>query len=801
MPYSARPAAAIHPTTSTLIYNSPHGFLLSPLFSNAHPRPFPAPPLLSPPDHISSSPTGEWIIAYHPHPQHGGTLAIYPQSILSPNAARSSITPLATFQLSSKPLAISHLYPPRTHLSRARSLPLGPSPPAGHDTSRGPTFTILTAFQVLLVHPQAIPPGSLDVSSSWVMSCIQTSIWTMGFSQDGMTGPQESGTRIERGWMSLVAGSRGVWIGYEAEGKVAVVRADVNVNENGSYHLQTTRLASLPFVDRPLLEGAETSDCRSVLQDMVFVHIPRERRDVEQGVETGDVRMEDEESSLSTERAGVVLVYRDTVLDDIDSLSRTRLVTMVFERRLLQLAPGFSEMSDASTEVGDLWDWFTAPHPSRSVCSPACTTILFLHPLSSLPPYTIALAIISTPNGLSRVHLDLGSDQWNLLSEYRLGDLQSDDLILLPSQGVERGHLGLCAVVGRERLQLGAVRTLNDQTMIGDHKPGSMSREESQAVSAATSIILAERQGSDWSDVIRALTAIVDLSSQNSFVNDLLWRIYILSGEESAIDQMDILGRVQVALFSAFRDSRLALSADVLRLHVASELLDQCATFEEDGKITFDLDSIWPLISVLDWCLFLISSSMRQSLIFRASSSKHPTVSQNLIDHPHTSIFILFHPTLRSLVIRILSQLHQFCLFLATLGRPILQPEAGGTGGGRRRDPMATIVAREMTGDLATKWGVDLEGWGQALEKMGELDELSSVQTSLTSLSVTPIQEHLPAFLEALYDSSLLFTSAAAVNSRDEPMAFDALEWTLLPPDRGTGEEHKGPGRAYQPLD
>ncbi|WVQ74420.1 hypothetical protein IAR50_004021 [Cryptococcus sp. DSM 104548] len=796
MPSSACPAAALHPPTSTLIYNSPQGFLISPLFGNAHPRPFPAPPLLSPPDQISVSPTGEWIVAYHPNPQHGGTLAIYPQSTLSPTATLQSVAPLATFQLSSEPLAITHLYTPRTHLSHARSLPRGPSPPPGHDPSRGPTFTILTAHQVLLIHPQAIPPaGGLNVPPSWAMSCIQSSIWTRSFSKDGVPGPQESGKPIERGWMDSVAGNRGVWIGYEAEGKVGVVRADVDVDGNGDYHLQTTRLPSLPFIDCPPLEGAETSDCVSTLKDMVFVHIPREAQVSDQGAESRDIEMNDEkvESSANTERAGVVLVYRDYVPSAPDSMSRSRLVTVAFERRLLQLAPGFSEMSDASTEVGDLWDWFTAPEPSQSVCSPTGTTILSLHLLPSLPPYSITLTIISTPTGLSRVHLDLASAQWSTLSDYRLGGLQRDDLVLLPSQGVERGHLGLCAIVGRESLQLGAVRTLNEQPPIGDHKPEHLSREESQAISAATSIILAERQGSDWSDVVRALTAIVSSSSQSSFINDLLRRIYSLSEEESAIDQMDLLCRVQVALFSAFKDSRLRLAADILRLYAASELLDNCATFEEDGSITFDLDSIWPLISVLDWCLFLISNSMRQSLILRATSSNHSAPPQDLLHHPHTPILILFHPTLRRLVLRVLSQLNQLVLFLATLGRPILQPEHGGMGSARRRDPMATIVAREMAGDLAGKWGVDLEGWGKTLEKMDEFgeDHLPSVETSLTSLFVTPIQEHLPAFLEALYDSSLLFTSAAAVHFRDAPMEFDALEWTLLSPlwngeDKGT---------------
>lgn len=191
------------------------------------------------------------------------------------------------------------------------------------------------------------------------------------------------------------------------------------------------------------------------------------------------------------------------------------------------------------------------------------------------------------------------------------------------------------------------------------------------------------------------------------------------------MDQLFLVSRVQIALFSVFlknnadadADPRLALATDILRLNEASELVDRCATFDNDGSITFDLDSIWPLIPVFDWAITVIARAIRQAVLVGAAAEWQGS-QDSLVKNPHCPLLILLHPALRSLCIRILSQLHQFSIFLATLDRPILLPEnkVSPPSSNTRRDPMATVVAREQIRDIPLRHGINVEQWGRALE-------------------------------------------------------------------------------------
>lgn len=275
-----------------------------------------------------------------------------------------------------------------------------------------------------------------------------------------------------------------------------------------------------------------------------------------------------------------------------------------------------------------------------------------------------------------------------------------------------------------------------EQPILGE-LPESASDTEKYAAWAATSIILAERQDTNWSDVIHALQAILPPSSRDGTCRiptsitlnvlspeltlSIVQRIYNLAADEIDMDQLFLVSRVQIALFSVFfknnddPDARLALATDILRLNEASELVDRCATFDDDGSITFDLDSIWPLIAVFDWAISVIARAMRQAVLVGASAEWQGS-NDSLMKDPHCPLLILLHPTLRSLCIRILSQLHQLSLFLSTLDRPILQPENKVLPASNTRDPMATVVAREQIRDIPLRHGVDVEQWGRALE-------------------------------------------------------------------------------------
>lgn len=158
-----------------------------------------------------------------------------------------------------------------------------------------------------------------------------------------------------------------------------------------------------------------------------------------------------------------------------------------------------------------------------------------MQPLHAIPPYSLALAIISSSDGRtrSRVHLDLSAKQWNPKGHYPIKGIRGDVTTLVVSQGAERGQLGLCAVVDQYRSQqLGVVKKLDgeflknqiklkliykchkEQPILGE-LPESASDIEKYAAWAATSIILAERQEVNWSDVIHALQAILPPSSRD----------------------------------------------------------------------------------------------------------------------------------------------------------------------------------------------------------------------------------------------------------------------------------------------
>lgn len=231
--------SAIHPTTSHLIYPSPSltvaGHLLTPLFASRAPRPLPTPPVLTPGRELSISPTGDWATIFHPNPpipnqaSEGGTLAIYPSSILSPISTPTapSAIPLATFPLPNDVLAIHHLYQPRPHLPppHHRAKARGPAPPAEYDASQGPALVVLTPTSLILLHPQAT--GS--ASPAYMVGMLTCPLHTRWHASPGGSMPPDTGWRVERGWMNAVGGDEGVWVGWGRKGEVGVIRAEVGM--------------------------------------------------------------------------------------------------------------------------------------------------------------------------------------------------------------------------------------------------------------------------------------------------------------------------------------------------------------------------------------------------------------------------------------------------------------------------------------------------------------------------------------------------------------------------------------------
>ncbi|KIR28672.1 hypothetical protein I309_02598 [Cryptococcus deuterogattii LA55] len=460
--------------------------------------------------------------------------------------------------------------------------------------------------------------------------------------------------------MDIVPGAQGVWVGWQRGNTTGVLRAEIGIDKAGNHFIQTLPM-TLPVMTPPPFQGVDRRiKIHSTLQSMSFIFQP-----FPQG-----------KDETIAEKVAAILVYEDHARFPAATLN--------------------------SPPCGN--GQYTAPHSTNTVVSPIGTTIQTLQPLHAIPPYSLALAIISSSDGRtrSRVHLDLSAKQWNPKGHYPIKGIRGDVTTLVVSQGAERGQLGLCAVVDQYRSQqLGVVKKLDELALL------------------------------------------------------IVQRIYNLAANEIDMDQLFLVSRVQIALFSVFKnddddddDARLALATDILRLNEASELVDRCAIFEDDGSIAFDLDPCSPLL-------------------------------------------ILLHPTLRSLCLRILSQLHQLSTFLSTLDRPILQPENKVLPASNTRDPMATVVAREQIRDIPLRQGVDVEQWGRALESftMSPAPDQTDIDQSLIQLSITPLCPHLPALLKILHTSSTLFTSEYFQNqnqNQNQRVMYDAIDWSILH-DRGGG--------------
>jgi len=84
-------------------------------------------------------------------------------------------------------------------------------------------------------------------------------------------------------------------------------------------------------------------------------------------------------------------------------------------------------------------------------------------------------------------------------------------------------------------------------------------------------------------------------------------------------------------------------------------------------------------------------------------------------------LLYLAHPALRSLMIRLHSQLNAFTHFVLSIDRPIAHPIENGLQG--MPDPRATILAKANVVDVLGREGVDLIQWGKAIEGLPQCEQ------------------------------------------------------------------------------
>lgn len=178
-----------------------------------------------------------------------------------------------------------------------------------------------------------------------------------------------------------------------------------------------------------------------------------------------------------------------------------------------------------------------SPQAIDSSTSPPGITVLALHPLPAVPPHTLGLAVLSSPDGLLLSHINLlpasddsvDSSTWAALvgdSVKMRDDLEISQITLTISQGTARGELGLVGfaipesgVVMEISPRLEATGRCTRIVGISLNRPVSEltaeDRNKLHGKDSALSILLAMKQGVDWSDVVRATFAAVAKAEQS----------------------------------------------------------------------------------------------------------------------------------------------------------------------------------------------------------------------------------------------------------------------------------------------
>jgi hypothetical protein len=131
-------------------------------------------------------------------------------------------------------------------------------------------------------------------------------------------------------------------------------------------------MPALPTLDPPTWNvtpgGAATprSDIQSIVQSVVFVQLSEDLARPSEETVNGDVLDGTGGSGAHTKtsRAGAVIIYQETASSTPNGSTgpsvRTRLELVGFERREVELAEGFTELSgEPSTCLA--WDWVSLP--------------------------------------------------------------------------------------------------------------------------------------------------------------------------------------------------------------------------------------------------------------------------------------------------------------------------------------------------------------------------------------------------------------------------------------------------------
>jgi hypothetical protein len=123
-----------------------------------------------------------------------------------------------------------HLFPDRQHLSKGLAATEGPLPPPGHDPSRGPTLVVLVPDALLLIHPHKAPGRE-----EWQMNVLKAPLHMRCQVRVGDPASANSAVGAQRGWMGLVSGEEGVWVGLDVEGEIKILRVDVGLDSTGRW--------------------------------------------------------------------------------------------------------------------------------------------------------------------------------------------------------------------------------------------------------------------------------------------------------------------------------------------------------------------------------------------------------------------------------------------------------------------------------------------------------------------------------------------------------------------------------------
>ncbi|KAL7409324.1 hypothetical protein BDY24DRAFT_403425 [Mrakia frigida] len=265
----------------------------------------------------------------------------------------------------------------------------------------------------------------------------------------------------------------------------------------------------------------------------------------------------------------------------------------------------------------------------------------------------------------------------------------------------------------------------------------------------ASSLGLSLYRNSDPSDLIRLISEGSKRRGDLSAVDAVLrktWDVLVSQqGSSESLGDSDWLlplMEIQRKLYESINDPRAKIAQEVLRFAASNAVFSKAFVEGRNGETdSFQIESIWNLITETSWVLNTIGDLLRTALLERGWNTWNKKETTEA-PAPVARLLILLHPTTRDLLQSLLSQIQLFSAFVtSSLSSPIPGSPDAAT---QVRSVVSTEIAKNRLRDVVDRSGLDLVLLAEELEGLagGMSNDLNrdELDPPLLSLSIPPLR-------------------------------------------------------------